>query len=165
MRREWVVTLCAASFVVGGMTHLGLAKAAKPSFDRSMLPGSDTKAVGAKLLDRALVLAGDGSWERIAVGRVWYLSGKQAKAQAIFDEVTHNKKVADSDWWRIARVYAEAKQWDKADAAFQKALALEPNDLDGMIERASYLNLNGKRAKAEEIFAGVIDAMPDKMWH
>jgi tetratricopeptide (TPR) repeat protein len=130
-----------------------------------MLQGSDTKAVGSKLLDQALVLAGDGSWERIAVGRVWYLSGSHAKGQAIFDEVTNNKKVADSDWWRIARVYAEAKEWNKADAAFQKALTLDPNDQDGMIERASYLNLNGERTQAEEIFAKVIGAKPDKMWH
>jgi hypothetical protein len=49
-------------------------------------------------------VAGDGSWERIAVGRAWYLGGDKAKGQ-------------------------EHKQRDKAEALFTKALTKNPGEL------------------------------------
>ena len=165
MRKSMVIMLCIVSGVIGGLAQRGFAKGTKPTFDPAVLQGSDTKAIAGKLLDQALVLAGDGSWERIAVGRVWYLGGDKAKGQQIFDGVTGGKKVADSDWFRIARVYAQAKEWEKADAAFGKALALDPEDNDGRVEHASYMNLHGDRAKAEAVFAKVIAAQPDRMYH
>jgi hypothetical protein len=60
--------------------------------------GKDAKAAATALLDGALQLAETGSWERIAVGRAWYLGGDKAKGQEIFDTVTAGKKVEDSDW-------------------------------------------------------------------
>ena len=54
------------------------------------------KAAATTLLDGALKLAGDGSWERM-LGRAWYLGGEKAKGQEIFDSVTGNKKVKNSD--------------------------------------------------------------------
>ncbi len=98
-------------------------------------------------------LAEDGSWERIAVGRAWYLGGDKAKGQQIFDAVTSSKKAKGSDWFRVGRIYAEANEWDKAQAAFDKALALEPDDDSGMIELGALLNVNKDRAKAETLFA------------
>ena len=70
------------------------------------------------MLDGALQLAENGSWERIAVGRAWYLGGDKAKGQQIFDGVTGAKNVGRSDWTRLGRVYVEAGEWDKAQAAF-----------------------------------------------
>ncbi len=72
------------------------------------------------------MLAEDGSWEKIAVGRAWYLGGDKAKASQIFDSVTSNKKVEGSDWFRLGRVYSEAGEWEKARDAFDRALALDP---------------------------------------
>ena len=65
-----------------------------------MLQGSPAE-VGARFLEGALVLAEQGSWERIAVGRAWYLGGDKAKGQQIFDGVTSGRKVEGSDWFRI----------------------------------------------------------------
>ena len=78
-----------------------------------MFQGKEPKAAAAALLDNALKLAEDGSWERIAVGRAWYLGGDKAKGQQIFDAVTSSKKAKGSDWFRVGRVYVEANEWDK----------------------------------------------------
>ena len=102
-----------ACFAAGALSHAGLAQGKKPAFDAAMFEGS-APAVGTKLLEGALVLAEDGSWERIAVGRAWYLGGDKAKGQQIFDGVTSGKKVEGSDWFRIGRIYAEAGEWPKA---------------------------------------------------
>ncbi|HEY0372431.1 MAG TPA: tetratricopeptide repeat protein, partial [Thermoanaerobaculia bacterium] len=109
---------------------LGIAAgafAAKKSFDPTVYRGQDKKAAAMNLLELAKKQAGKGSWERIGVGRVYYLGGMKAEGQAIFDEVT-SKKPEPTDWWRIGRVYWEAGDWDKARAAFEKSLEKNPND-------------------------------------
>ena len=64
------------------------------------------------------------------------------------------KKVEDSDWFRVGRVYAEAGEWDKAQAAFDRALAMNADDDSGMIEYGALANVNNDRAKAEALFEG-----------
>ncbi len=122
-------------------------------------------AVGTKLLDGALALAEQGSWERIAVGRAWYLGGDKAKGQQIFDGVTSSKKVEGSDWFRIGRVYAEAGEWPKASEAFDKAMARNADDDSGSIEYGAFANLNNDRAKAEGLFRTAIQKKPKEFWH
>ncbi len=102
----------------------GWAAAKGKGIEPSVYQGKEAKQAGLALLQEAQVQAGDGSWERIGVGRVYYLSGDRAKGQALFDGVLA-KKPAKDDLQRIARVYAEA---------------------------GAYYNLNGNRSKAEEMF-------------
>jgi len=71
----------------------------------------------------------------------------------------------DSDWFRVGRVYVEANEWDKAQAAFDKALALEPDDDSGMIEFGALMNVNKDRAKAEALFAKAMAKNPGDFWH
>ncbi len=140
----------------------------KPGSRRSSLACSREKRAtetAAVLLDGALQLAGSGSWERIAVGRAWYLGGDKAKGQEIFDLVTGNKKVEHSDWFRLGRVYAEAGEWDKARAAFDRALPANSRDDSGIIEYGAFANLNGDRAKAEELFEKGMNKNPREFWH
>ena len=120
----------------------------KPGFDPSVFEGSPP-AVATRMLDNALVLAEQGSWERIAVGRAWYLGGDKAKGQQIFDGVTSGKKVEGSDYFRIARVYVEAGEWDKARTTFDKAIAINADDYSGAVEFGAFANLNNDRTKAE----------------
>ena len=103
------------------------AFAAKKGIDSSLFAGKKPKEAADALLVVAKEQAGKGSWERIALARVYYLSGRKAEAEAIFGEVTA-KKPEGSDWLRIGRVYYEAGEWDKAKGAFDKALALSPKD-------------------------------------
>ena len=164
MTMSRVLAVCAASYVAGVLTQAGLAPGKKPAFDAAIFEGS-APAVGTKLLDGALVLAEQGSWERIAVGRAWYLGGDKARGQQIFDGVTSSKKVEGSDWFRIGRVYAEAGEWPKASEAFDKAMAMNADDDSGGLEYGAFANLNNDRAKAEGLFRTAMQKKPKEFWH
>lgn len=151
--------------LLGALAQSAIAQKGKPAFSADIFQGKEPKAAATALLDGALQLAGDGSWERIAVGRAWYLGGDKAKGQQIFDGVTGGKKVVASDWFRIGRVYAEAGEWDKAQTAFDKALAMEAGDDSGMIEYGALANVNKDRAKAETLFTKAMTRKPREFWH
>jgi tetratricopeptide (TPR) repeat protein len=153
-----------ACFAAGALTHAGLAQGKKVSFSPEILQGSAPQ-VGTALLDGALQLAEQGSWERIAVGRAWYLGGDKAKGQQILDGVTGGRKVEGSDWFRIARVYVEAGEWDKARGAFDKAMAMNADDDSGAIEYGVFANLNNDRGKAEGLFRMALQKKPREFWH
>lgn len=141
------------------------AFAAKKGFDGSMLyRGKSKSEAGKNLLELAKKQAGKGSWERIGVGRVYYLGGMKAEGQAIFDEVT-SKKPEPTDWWRIGRVYWEAGEWDKARAAFEKSLEKNPNDDKGLAELGAYYLLKGDREKAEELFDKSMTIESGETWN
>ncbi|MFL6245905.1 MAG: tetratricopeptide repeat protein [Thermoanaerobaculia bacterium] len=159
MNRKSIVVLC----VVFAM---GVAAGAfgKKGFDTSMYRGKDKKEAGKALLVLAKQQAGKGSWERIGVGRVYYLGGMKSEGQAIFDEVTA-KKPEPTDWWRIGRVYFEAGEWDKAQAAFEKSLAKNPNDDKGLAELGAYYMIKGDRAKAEELYDKSYSIESGEVWN
>jgi len=151
-------------FVLGVLFQSGLAQGKKPTYSADMFKG-EPKAAAAALLDGALQLAEQGSWERIAVGRAWYLGGDKARGQKMLDEVTGSRKVEGSDWFRVARLYAEAGEWDKARMAFDKALAIDKNDDTGMVEYGALANVNQDRAKAEMLFEQAFKKNPREFWH
>ena len=153
-----------ACFAAGALSHATLAQSKKPAFDPGLFEGTPP-AAATKLLDGALLLAEQGSWERIAVGRAWYLGGDKAKGQQIIDGVTSGKKVEGSDWFRIGRIYAEAGEWPKAREAFDKAIAMNADDDSGTIEYAAYCLLNNDRAKAEGLFRTAMQKKPKEFWH
>lgn len=109
------------------------------------------QAAASALLKQALVQADGGSWERIAVGRVYYLGGMKNEGQMIFDAVLL-KKPDPSDLFRVARVYREAGEWPRAKELFDKALQLNPKDEKGLAEVGAYYLINGDRATAEALF-------------
>ena len=166
--KHWrVFVLGVACFVLGAVVQSGFAQkkeSKKPAFSPDLIKG-DAKAVAAVMLDGALQLAENGSWERIAVGRAWYLGGDKAKGQQIFDGVANAKGVERSDWIRLARVYAEAGEWDKAQAAFDKAFPATSDDDTGLVEYGALANLNKDRARAEALFNRAMKKNPGEFWH
>lgn len=157
------VALALAVFVLGVV--VGVASSAPGSkVEKGMYAGRSPKDAAAGLLAAAAKQAGKGSWENIAVGRVYYLSGDKAQGQAIFDRVFAGK-VKKDDWMRLGRVYVEAKEWDKAKAAFEKALALDPKDEGNLSEVGAWYNLHGDRATAEEYFGRAFSRKPDEIWY
>jgi tetratricopeptide (TPR) repeat protein len=164
VKRVRVFAFGFACFMVGVIATTALADKKVP-FNAGIYQDKAPKEEATALLDGALKMAGDGSWERIAVGRAWYLGGDKAKGQEIFDAVTGGKKVKGSDWFRIARVYVEAGDWDKAQPTFDKALALEPDDDSGMIEYGALMNVRKDRAKAEALFTKALTKNPGEFWH
>ena len=133
-------------------------KAPKPAFTPDMVQGKDPKAAATTLLDNAMTLAVNGSWERIAVGRAWYLGGDKAKGQQIFDAVTSgSKKYESSDWARIARVYVEANEWDKAAPIFGMVCSTHKDVAKAKIKqyrearRAKKVGQGGKARKTRKV--------------
>jgi tetratricopeptide (TPR) repeat protein len=164
--KPWrALTIGLAGFVLGVAVQSGLAQSKRVTFSPDLYQGKDPKDAATALLDGALQLAENGSWERIAVGRAWYLGGDKAKGQEIFDGVTGGKRVVASDWFRIGRTYAEAGEWDKAQPAFDRSVAMNPGDDTGMIEYGALANVNKDRAKAEDLFAKAFKKNSREFWH
>ena len=166
--RHWrLFVLGVACFVLGAVVQSGFAQkkdTKKPAFSADLLKG-DAKAVATVMLDGALQLAESGSWERIAVGRAWYLGGDKVKGQQIFDSVAGSKSVGRSDWIRLARVYIDAGEWEKAQTAFDKAFPPTSDDDTGLVEYGAFANLNKDRAKAEALFNRAMKKNPEEFWH
>ncbi|HVR08123.1 MAG TPA: tetratricopeptide repeat protein, partial [Thermoanaerobaculia bacterium] len=139
----------AAAFVLG--TASGAYAAKKVTVSPGLYAGKPPQEAATNLLTAAKSLAEKGSWENIAVGRVYYLAGKKAEGQAIFDAVTASKG-DPSDWIRVGRVYYEAGEWDKAREAFEKVLQKKGDDEDWLAEIGAYYVLKGDRAHGEELF-------------
>ena len=123
----------------------------------------DQQHAARALLDIGLGQAGDGSWERIGVGRVYYLGGFKEEGQKIFDALLAGKH-EDSDVFRIARVYQEAGEWDKARPLFDRYLAANPKDEKDLAEVGAYYLLNGDRATAEQLFDRSYDIEREELW-
>ena len=87
-----------------------------------------------------------------------------AHAGFAFDAVTSSKKVEDSDWFRVGRVYAEAGEWGKAQAAFDRAFAMNTEDDTGMIEYGALANVNNDRETAEAFFEKAMKKNPREFW-
>jgi tetratricopeptide (TPR) repeat protein len=164
MKTSRTVVFGIACFTLGITVHAGLAQDKRATYSPNLIRGKDARDAATFLLDGALQLAESGSWERIAVGRAWYLGGDKARGQEVFDSVT-SRKPEGSDWLRIGRVYGEAREWDKAQAAFDRALAIDKNDASLMIEYGAFANLNGDRAKAESLFDQAFKKDAREFWH
>ncbi len=131
---------------------VGLALAANKKVDPSHFLGKQPEQAARDLLETGLVQAGGGSWENIAVARVYYLMGDRETANSILSRVTSGK-MKQSDWIRVGRLYVESGEWDKARDAFDRLLEVDPDDPDYLAEIGAYYNLRGDRARAEELFA------------
>ncbi len=159
-----------AAVVLGAVFAAGLAAGAwaskKGLLGPELFHGKSAKEAGQALLGAAeTMVEKQGSWEHIAVGRVLYLSGDKAGAQAIFDRVLSDKKTKAGDYFRVARVYMEAGDWDKARPLFDKVVELEPKDQDWLAQIGSYYLLKGDRTKAEELFTRSFNEESDSLYN
>ena len=97
------------------------------------------------------------------MGAVYYEGGDKARGQAILDEVL-NGKPEYSDFQRIARLYAELGEWDKAKELYDRALAMKGAKANLLAEAGAYYNLRGDRARAEELFTRAFVSEPNNPW-
>ncbi len=151
MKRALYLTVIALTFGLG-VSFGSYSARGKGGVTPAAWEGATAEEAAANLLDQARILAGKGSWENINLGRVLYLSGDKAGAEAIFERFSSGK-VEASDLIRIGRVYAHAGEWEKAKPLFDRVVSMEPKDEDWLIEVGAFYNLNGDRAYAEELFA------------
>ena len=163
--RASIVTTGIACFLGGLVVPTLIAQSKRPTWSLDLVRDKPTRDAAGTLLDGALQLAGNGSWERIAVGRAWYLGGDKARGQEIFDSVTTRRGVEASDWIRLGRVYSEAGEWEKAQAAYEKATAMDAGDDSVLLEYGAYANVHKDRAKAESLFDRALKESPREFWH
>lgn len=160
MKHRITAALAAVLFVAG----IGVGwSAQKLKTSRDMYQGKPKPEAARALLQAAETMAGKGSWERIGVGRVYYLGGMKAEGQAIFDSVLAGEH-EDSDVYRIARVYREAGEWKKAKPLFDRYLAANPGDEKDLAEVGAYYLLEGDRATAESMFDRSLQVEPRELW-
>ncbi|MGN6511992.1 MAG: tetratricopeptide repeat protein [Lysobacteraceae bacterium] len=157
------ITAAAAAVLFVAGVGVGVAASVKAASSPSLFQGKSNQEAARALLDTALVQAGKGSWERIAVGRAWYLGGDKAKGQQIFDALLAGKH-DDGDAFRIARVYEEAGEWNKAKPMFDAYLAGNPNEAKDLAEVGAYYYLHGDKATGEQLFARAFDADDNEVW-
>lgn len=151
-----------AVFVLGAV--VGATAGGGKKSEPSLFLGKKGKEAARALLEVAKTQAGTGSWENIAIARVYTKLGDDAQAKAILDAVKAGK-MKKSDWLRIGRLEAEAGEWDAAREAFEKALLLDPKDADLHAEIGAYHNLHGDRARAEELFTRSFELEPGELWN
>ena len=160
MKRLNVVVACTICLAAG----LGAGLWAGQASGIDAMRGKPPKEAALAALATAEKLAGKGSWERIAVGRVYYLSGEKAKGQAIFDAVTGEGPQA-SDWQRIGEVYAEAGEKEKAGACFDKVFVKNKRDDVGLSEVGAWYIRMGEREKGEELIRQALAINAKEVWH
>ncbi len=124
----------------------------KPDY-RKLYKGKKAQEAGDALLTEALKKARD-NWDKLSAARVYYLSGKKGRGEAIIQKVTASNADAD-DWLQIGHIYYEAGEWDKAQTAFKRVLEIEPADPDYLMDIASYYLLKGERERAEVLLEKV----------
>jgi tetratricopeptide (TPR) repeat protein len=145
------VTARIALVTVSLITGAVIGSASQQRIDPSAFRGKDTQEAARALLEQAKIQAGRGSWERIAVGRAYYLGGMKPEGQAIFDEVLKTRPAA-SDILRIGRVYREANEWPRAKELFDRYVKENPRDEQDLAEIGAYYLLAGDRDAAEALF-------------
>jgi len=155
----------AAIFAVSLTLGVGIGMAARlTGTGVSVIAGKSDQEAGAAALVEAERLAGKGSWELIAVGRVYYLSGEKAKGEALFARATSGKQSA-GDYQRIAEIYAEAGDNAKAEEDYGKMMVLDPEDDSQRSEVGAWYIHIGQRAKGEEYLAKAFSMGPHDPSH
>jgi tetratricopeptide (TPR) repeat protein len=125
-----------------------------------VIQGKEAKEAAAAALQEAAHVANGGSFELIAVGRVYYLTGQRAQGQALFDQAAASKRASAADYERIGDVYAQAGENDKASLYYEKMLAVDPSDDSSQaLVGAWYLRL-GQREKGEQLLAEAMRKSP-----
>ena len=159
MRKGIAAAAAALVFVAG----VGVGYGAKLRPGPALYQGKDGKAAAQALLEVARAQAGKGSWERIGVGRAFYLGGMKAEGEKIFADILAGEH-EDGATYRIARVYQQAGEWEKARPLFEQYLARNPKEAKDLAEVGTYYFQQGARAKAEELFARSFAADGDDVW-
>jgi tetratricopeptide (TPR) repeat protein len=157
--KTWIATTAACTLFAAG---LGVGMAAQPRNAAASYHDQAPRDAAQALLGNARAQAGSGSWELIAVGRVFYLGGFRQQGQAIFDQLLSGEH-EDSDELRIARVYREANEWEKARPLFAGYAMRNPKDRTEIAEIGAYYLLQGDRAAAEKLFDQSFAGKPE-LW-
>ena len=149
MKGYWKAA-CAAIVLVGTMGAAD-AKSKLGRTDVAMYQGKAPPQAASALLDIARTQTEDGSWETIAIGRIYYLGGRKADGEAIFKTLLDSTEKT-SDVFRIARVYIEAGEWAKARPLLDRMLTMKETDAGDVMRAARTYAEHKEWARAKPLF-------------
>lgn len=154
-------TVTAAALLLAAVALPALA-AKKAAFDPSgYWSGKSPEEAAEAVLAAAKTAAGKGSWQNLAVARVWYLAGQKEKAKPILEQYGRDGTKEASDLYRIGRIHCEAKEYDLALATFERAMTLDPESDKTLVAMGACAMMAGSREKAEAFFQRALDLEPD----
>lgn len=159
MRKLRTVLLFSLIFALGAAVGL---QAKKRAIDPAQYQGLESQQAAGNLLQFAEQLAEKGSWERIAVARMYFLGGQKERGAEIIDGI---RKKDSGDWMRIGRMHYQAGDWPAAREIFDRVLKDTPKDEDWLAEVGAYYNLQGDREAAEKMFARSFNLDPDNLYN
>jgi tetratricopeptide (TPR) repeat protein len=152
------------AFVFAAGLAAGAFAAKKFTVSPAAFAGKEPKAAAEELLGAARTLAESGSYENLAVARLYYRVGRKAEGQEIIDRVMVGKTKA-GDIVRVARIYREAGDWAKAKPLYDSVVQMAPEDEDWLAEVGAEYLLAGDRARAEELFAASLRLDPSNLYN
>ena len=95
-------------------------------------------------------------------------SGDPAQSLGIAFETAQNALALDAtdNWshWVVGAVQLYQRQFDRSQAAYQRALELNPNDADVLAHHSALLNFTGKRDEAHESLERAMRLNPHCPW-
>ena len=161
MRPRLVAVIAVSSLLLG--VSIGFA-AKYQGAGIEVIRNKPDKEAALAALTEAEHVANGGSWELIAVGRVYYLSGDKARGQALFDHATSGKPDG-ADYERIAEVYAESGENARASESYEKMLALDPKDDSSQAVVGAWYIRIGQREKGEALLAQAMQRRRNSPWY
>ena len=163
MKRAVLLACAAGCFALG----LGVGLAAKDAKFQGITAvlGKQPKDAAQSALTVAESLAKQGTWERLAIARVYYLALDKSRGQSIIDEVLAGKKLKGTDFQRAGQIYDEAGEHDRAEQMFTRALAMDSGDDTGQAEIGAWYIRHGQREKGEALLSQAFAKNPDELWH
>jgi len=144
------------------MAGFGLGLAARSHVDPALYRGKEHKEAAHALLQLAERQAEDDTWGLIGVGRVYYLMGEKDRAEALFKRAVAQGD--EDDIRRVAFVYAEAGEWERAAESMNRALARKGRDGQFQAETAAFLLRASKENDALRHLDEAFRLEPEEVW-
>ena len=86
--------------------------------------------------------------------------GKTEEALAQFKTYLKHNPYDSQRLFEISLLYAETKRYQEAEGSMQKAVALDPNNANFMLNLAKLQEINKRFDEAEKMFEKIIDQNP-----
>jgi tetratricopeptide (TPR) repeat protein len=78
------------------------------------------------------------------------------EALKVYTEIANEDKKDWQSWIRVSQIYRQKKQWDKAREAQNKAIAVEPNNLEIKFNEVALLEAEGKPTDAITVLSDLL---------
>lgn len=141
----------AAAITIVGLAGTAHARPKPTRITTEAYHGQAPQQAAGALLDAARGQTEDGSWEEIAIGRIYYLGGRRAEGEALFKAML-DRTQKTSDVYRIARVYMEAGEWPRARPLLERMLTMKEADAGDVLRAARTFAQHKEWQRAKPLF-------------